>query len=427
VRFFSTLAQAISMVLAGLMARELGGRRWAQVAAAIAVAVAPFALLEGVLFHYSSFDYLWWTLTAYLVVRLLKSDNPRWWLGIGAVIGLGLMTKYTMSFLVVGIVAGVLLTPVRRHLKSPWLWGGVALAFLIVLPNLIWQYQHNFIGLEFTSSIHTRDVRAGRSEGYLTEQFLFTTNIITVPLWISGLFFYLFSRIGRGFRLLGWMYVVPFLLFYFTQGRSYYMAPAYPMLFAGGAVMFQHWLEQLPARALRPVQGTILSLFLISGIVFAPLALPIAPVNSGVWNVVVNFNGELKEEIGWPELAQTVAGIYAGLPADVRSQTGIFASNYGEAGAINLYGPAYGLPEAISGMNSYWLRGYGNPPPQNLIVLGDDMGRSYALFDSCRIAGRITNPYGVKNEESTSHPTILFCSGLRHPWSEFWDNLQTFG
>jgi hypothetical protein len=184
VRFFATLALAISMVLAGLMAREMGGKRWAQVTAALALAIAPYPMLGGSLFHYSSFDYLWWTVIAYMMIRLLKSDDPRWWLGIGALIGIGLQTKYTIAYLVAGIVVGVLLTRARRYLLSPWLWGGVALALLIVLPNLIWQIQHDFITLDFMRNIHARDVRIGRTEGFLKEQFIFSTNLVTAPVWL---------------------------------------------------------------------------------------------------------------------------------------------------------------------------------------------------------------------------------------------------
>jgi 4-amino-4-deoxy-L-arabinose transferase-like glycosyltransferase len=427
VRLFSTLAQAVAMVLAGLMARDLGGRRYAQVLAAVAVAIAPYALLEGVLFHYSSFDYLWWVLIAYLMIRLLKSDDPRWWLGIGAAVGVGMMTKYTLAILVVGVVVGVILTRTRRHLASPWLWGGVALSLLIVMPNLIWQMQHDFVSLDFMQSIHARDVRVGRSQGYLVEQFIFAANLVTIPLWVTGLYFYFFGRAGRSYRLLGWMFLVPFVLFLVTQGRSYYLAPAYPMLFAGGAVMVEQWLASLPAARARLVQGIVWGAFAIGGAVFATVALPIAPVNSRLWNVVSEINGELKEEIGWPELVETVAGIYAALPAEDRLQAGILTGNYGEAGAINLYGPAYGLPEAISGVNSYWLRGYGDPPPQTLIVLGVTSRDARRFFESCQTAGLITNRYGVRNEETEDHPVILLCRGPRRPWPELWQRLRSFG
>ena len=427
VRLFSTLAQAIALVLAGLMARELGGRRWAQVAAAVAVMIAPYALLEGVLFHYSSFDYLWWVLIAYLMIRLLKSDDPRWWLGIGAVIGVGMLTKYTMAYLVAGIVAGVLLTRARRYLASPWLWRGVGLAVFLVLPNLIWQIQHDFISLEFLSSIHARDVRAGRTEGFLVEQLIFATNPVTVPLWVAGLYFYFFAKMGRNYRLIGWMYLVPFVLLLVTKGRSYYLAPAYPMLFAGGAVLIEQGLVALPARRARIVEGIIWGAFAIGGLLYAVIALPIAPVNSRAWDIASGINGELKEQIGWPELVETVAGIYAALPAEDKPRAGILAGNYGEQGAIDLYGPAYGLPKAISGVNSYWLRGYGDPPPQTLIVIGFSFVEAQSLFESCRTAGLVTNRFGVKNEETREHPVIQLCRGPRQPWPELWPRLRSFG
>src|SRR5512147_1627337 len=163
-RTFAALAHSVVLVLTGLMARELGGRRSAQILAAVAAAIAPIALIQGSLIQYVTFDFLWSVLIAYLVIRLLKSEDPRWWIPIGAAIGLGMMTKYTMVMFVAGIVGGVLLTDARRYLRSPWLWGGVALSLLIFLPNLIWQIQHRFISLEFLASIHKRDVAIGRAD-----------------------------------------------------------------------------------------------------------------------------------------------------------------------------------------------------------------------------------------------------------------------
>jgi hypothetical protein len=217
------------------------------------------------------------------------------------------------------------------------------------------------------------------------------------------------------------------VLFLITQGRSYYLAPAYPMLFAGGAVLIEQWLMVLPAARARIVKGIIWGAFAVGGILFAAIALPVAPVTSRTWDIASNINGELKEQIGWPELAETVAGIYAALPAEDKLHAGILTGNYGEAGAINLYGPAYGLPKAISGVNSYWLRGYGDPPPQTLIVLGLSFVEAQSLFESCRTAGLITNRFGVKNEETRDHPVIQLCRGPRQPWSELWPRLRSFG
>ncbi len=423
VRLFVALAQSIAMVLAGLMTRELGGSRFAQIVAALAAAIAPIALAGGALLTYSNFDYLWWVLIAYLMVRLLKSDNPRWWLGIGAAIGLGLLTKYTILVFVAGIAIGVILTPARRYLLSPWLWGGVALAFLIVLPNLIWQVQHDFISLDFLRFIHARDIRIGRTSEFLKEQFIFSTNPIALPLWVAGLVYYFFAPGGKRYRALGWMFVVPSALLYALKGRSYYLAPAYPMLIAAGIVAWEKWLAGLLARRPGLVRGIALGALAIGAAGSAIVALPIAPVNSGLWRFTSRTHDLFIEQIGWPELVETVAGIYDSLPVEDQRQASILTGNYGEAGAINLFGPAYGLPEAISGVNSYWLRGYGDPPPQVVIVLG--LSRSSA-FEACELAGHVTNRYRVRNEE-TSHSAIYLCRRLRQPWPAFWENLKSFG
>ena len=448
-RFFAALAQATAVVLTGLMAGELGGRRGAQLVAA--VASVPFCLGGGALMQYVSFDYLFWVLTAYFVVRLLKSDDPRWWIAIGCAIGLGMMTKYLMLFLVAGLAAGVLLTDVRRYLKSKWLWYGAAAALVIFLPNLVWQARHSFISLDFLRHIHARDIRIGRTAGFLPDQFWLT--LFAFPLWLAGLYFYLFSSApprpepdsfdpaagrrphGTGaqahasgrFRTLGWMYIVPLLLFVIAKGRGYYLAGAYPMLYAAGSV----WGEQRLASLRRPwasMTRVLAWTALAADIVMvAALALPLAPVNSKWWRITNKINDDFREEIGWPELVETVARIRDSLPAEDRGRMGILAGNYGEAGAINLYGARYGLPPAISGINSFWQHGYGNPPPQTLIVVG--MSRHFVdrNFAACELAGHTWNRSAVENEETRDHPNIYVCRGLRQSWPDFWKDFQYYG
>jgi 4-amino-4-deoxy-L-arabinose transferase-like glycosyltransferase len=338
VRFFSALSQSSAILLTGLMARELGGSRTAQLLAGAAVAIAPLSLIQGALFQYLSFDYLWWVFTGYFALRLLNSGEPRWWLAIGAAIGLGMMTRYTMGFLAVGVVAGVVLTKVRRHLLSPWLWGGAALSLLLFLPNLIWQVQHDFVSLDHLWAIHARDVRIGRTEGYLKEQLVVCANLVTLPLWVAGLWFYFLLPEGRRYRLIGWMYLVPFLLFLAMQGRSYYLAPAYPMLFAAGAVVWETWLPSLRVGMVRLVKSVTWSSLAIGGVAFGAVVLPVAPVNSDLWKLSSKLHDNFVEEIGWQELTQTIASIRAALPPEDKLGAGVLAGNYGEAGAINLYG-----------------------------------------------------------------------------------------
>src|SRR5229473_3008314 len=181
-RVFSAVAVSMIMVLAGLIAKELGGNRPIQLLAAVAAGISPISLVQGAVLQYVSFDYLWGVTVTYLLVRLLKSDDPRWWAPIGAVLGLGMETRYTMGFLALGIVGAVLLTPVRRHLLSKWLWIGVALSILSFLPNVIWQVRHHFISLEFLSHLHARDLSQGRYKGFYREQLQICVNLLTAPL-----------------------------------------------------------------------------------------------------------------------------------------------------------------------------------------------------------------------------------------------------
>ncbi len=245
-RLFASLAHAVTVVLTGWMARDLGGGRSAQLLAA--AASLPFCIGGGALMQYVSFDYFAWVLTAYCIVRLLKSGDPRWWLAVGVSIGFGALSKYTMAFFAAGIVAGLLLTGARRYLKSKWLWLGVALSILVFLPNLLWQARHDFVSLDFLRYIHARDVQNGRTDSFLADQL---TNTF-LPLVLAGLYFYLLSRQGKPFRMVGWMFVVTLLLLAVARARTYYANPAYPMVWAAGAVWTESWLAAMNAVA-RPV------------------------------------------------------------------------------------------------------------------------------------------------------------------------------
>ena len=422
-RFFAAVAEAAAVVLTGLMARELGGRRSTQLMAA--VTAIPFCLAGGALMQYVSFDYLFWVLTAYFVVLLLSTDNPRWWIAIGCAIGLGMMAKYTMGFFALGIVGGVLLTDARRYLKSKWLWYGVAASLLIFLPNLVWQAQHHFVSLDFLRHIHERDIRIGRTQGFLPGQLKMT--LLAFPLFVAGLYFCLFAQNGRRFRMLGWMYVVPLLLFVIARGRDYYLAAAYPMLYAAGCVWGQQWLVSLSCGKAIAVRALAWSALAVDIVFIGVMFLPMAPINSRWWSVAMQINGDFREELGWPELVITVARIRNSLPPAEQAHAGILAGNYGEAGAINLYGERYGLPLAISGINSFWERGYGNPPPETVIVIGISLPFLQRNFTACQLAGHTWNRYGVENEETKDHPDIYVCRGLRQSWPEFWKDFHYYG
>ncbi len=422
-RLFSVIAQAAAIIVTALMSRELGGGKLAQITAALCVALSPLPMFEGTEFQYSTFDYLWWVLIAYFIVRLLNSENPRWWLAIGAVTGLGLMTKYSIIFYVAGILGGLLLTRQRRYFFSSWFWLGALVATLIVLPNAIWQFQHDFISYRFLQHIHVRDVGEGRANGFLAGQFRGCTNLATAPVWIGGLIFFFRTR---RYRVLAWMYIIPLALFIIGKGRDYYLAGAYPMLMAAGAVVIAQWLKSISVAWRGTCEATLFTAIAAYGLYAAFIIIPFAS-HGALRDFALKNNGDLREEIGWDELVKNVATIRDSLTPAQRNNYGVLVGNYGEAGAVEILGPKYQLARPISGTNSAWFRGYPDPPPSTLIVLG--ISRSYAdrIFTGCTLAGHNGNSEGVRNEESQDHPDILVCGPPRATWPEFWKSFLWFG
>jgi 4-amino-4-deoxy-L-arabinose transferase-like glycosyltransferase len=293
-RLFSVLAQAAAIGVTGLMARELGGRRLAQCAAALAVALSPLPLFEGTEFQYSTFDYLWWVLIAYFAIRLLKSENPRWWLAIGTAAGMGLLTKYSIVFFIAGILGGLAFTRARRFFISGWFWAGIALALAIFLPNFLWLARHQFISYHFLQSIHIRDVGEGRAQSFFPDQFLLCVNLFAVPLWLAGLIAFLRNR---RYRMLFWMYLIPLALFIVAKGRGYYMAAAYPMLLAMGATVSERWVSHLSRLGRRIVEFLFFTNLAVYGACVCAVILPLA--SSGpLKQFELSHNGDMREEIG---------------------------------------------------------------------------------------------------------------------------------
>jgi hypothetical protein len=422
-RLFSVLAQAAVIVVTGLMARELGGGRLAQFTAALTIALSPLPLFEGTEFQYGTFDYLWWALVAYFTIRLLNSENPRWWLAIGGTIGLGLQTKYTILFFVLAMLLGFLFTRARRFLWNWWLLGGVAIALPIFLPNLLWQIRHDFITYHFLHFIHLRDVSWGRGNQFIFKQFFVCANIWAAPLWVGGLLCYLRSP---RYRPLAWMYLLPLAYFWTVKGVFYYLAPAYPMLIAMGAAEGERWVAKLSKAWRLAVKLVFFQGIAVAGVYGIALIVPLT-ASGPLMHFALEQNEGLREEIGWNELVRNVAQIRDSLPPDQRAHLGITTGNYGEYGAIDILGPAYGLPSPIGTTNSEWLRGYPTPPPTTIIALGLQPEEADRIFTHCRLAGHNGNSEGVVNEESQYHPDIFVCGPPRKPWPEVWKEHRDFG
>ncbi|HEX2913809.1 MAG TPA: glycosyltransferase family 39 protein [Chloroflexia bacterium] len=421
-RLFPALATSGVIFLTGLTVRELGGGRFAQGLAALAVLVSPIFLGFGVLFQSAPFEQLLWTGACYFMVKILKRDDPKWWPWVGLLIGLSANNKYSIFFFVFGLGLALLLTPARKYLLTRWFWLGALLGLLILLPNLIWQIQHNFVSFDYTRSINARDVSIGRADGFLPEQFWMITNLFAVPIWLVGLYYFIFKE--KRYRALGLQFLIVLAVFIVMRGRSYYLSPAYPVLLAGGAYLWEKWLAN--RRVIKPLW---LSALALTGLLFVPATLPVFPVGSDGFKSASGVNDTFKEMVGWEELVAETANIYRGLSPQEQANTAILANNYGEAGAIDLYGPAYGLPQAISPVNSYYYWSQNRLKATTYIVLGSRPEDATELSASCgkleQIVPRFANRYNVKNEES--HYSIYLCRNPKISLEQAWPSLKRYG
>jgi hypothetical protein len=226
--------------------------------------------------------------------------------------------------------------------------------------------------------------------------------------------------------MLAWMYLIPFALFWIGKGRFYYLSPAYPALLAMGAVAGERWVSTLRRRARIAVEAVFFTGLVAMGAYICALLIPFAQ-DGPLRDFALKNNGDLREEFGWEELVTTVAGIRDSLPPGQQADAAVIVANYGEQGAIEMFGPAYHLRPPISMTNSAWLRGYPNPQPGTLIVLGFREEQANRAFTNCRLAGHNRNSLGIKNEESEYHADIFVCGAPRKGWPQFWKDYQSFG
>ena len=430
-RLFPALAGIAEVVLTALIARELGGKRFAQALAAMAALVAPGILAADGLLTMNAFEPLFWMGCAYVLIRLIKTNNTKLWIWFGILSGFGLENKYSMLIFGAGLVLGLLVTTERRLLANRWLWVGGATALLIFLPNLIWNMQHHFPFLELQANIRAnhRDVPLGPI-AFLGQEILLM-HPLTLPIWLAGIWFFFFSPAGRAFRAIGWAWIFTAAAIVVLSPRVYYLFPAFPVLFAGGGVL---WEQLLASSKLAWTKVAYPALMLIGGAVLAPLAIPLLPPETYIrYTKAIGLkqpaieNHELgplpqifADQFGWEEMAAQVAHVYNSLPTDVRARTAIFAQTYGQAGAIDLFGPKYGLPPAISGHQSYFLWGPRGYTGESMIVMDDRLENLQKLFSSVQKAASVFHPYSMPYQ----HFDVFYCQGLHPPLAEFWPRVK---
>jgi hypothetical protein len=405
IRLVPALFATLLVVLAGLLAGELGGGRYAQLLAGLAVLGSPLFLRSGNLFQPVVLDQVAWTLALFALARLARTGDRRWWLALGAACGLGLLAKFSIAFIGLGIFLAVLLTPLRRQLATPWPWLGAALALAIGAPSIVGQ-----IRLHFPIVLQMRGLAQGQLEhvtplGFITTQLLFGPGTLLALAAAVG-----FSVVPvlRPFRVVGWACLVTFLVLLGTHGKAYYFGPAYPALYSAGAVT----LESIARPRLGVwVRWAAVALVVAYGLFSLPLGLPIlrpaamaryasriSAARTTNQGAVEPLPQDYADMLGWEEQVRAVAQVYHDLPSAEQAAAVIVGDNYGEAGALAFYGPRYGLPDPISAAGTFWQFGPGDKPGTVVIVLGEEPHSLRQYADSVELATRVKNPWGVDEE-----------------------------
>ncbi len=433
IRFLPSVAGAAVVIIAALMAKKLGGGRFAQGLASFSIFAAHLLLGVGRYFSMNAFDILFWALALYLVVRIITEENPKLWLWFGIVAGLGLLNKYSVGFLCVGLVAGLLLTPSRKHLADKWFWLGAVVAGILFLPHGIWEITNGFPSLEFM-----RNASQGKNIPTSFSEFLFgqfqEMNFLNAPIWILGLSYFFFYRNGKRLRIFGWLYVAVFAIFVIGNGKAYYLGPIYPVLLAGGAVAAEEFFQR---QSLNWIKLVYIGLMILVTVLIMPLALPVLPVQTFIeYEKSLGFTPKAEErssvgilpqgyadEFGWEDMVAGIARVYGTLTPEEKAQCVLYVRNYGEAGAIDFFGKKYGLPDALCAHNNYWLWGPGEKSGNVAIILGgsrtlqanlDDLTRAYEHVEPSFVTDcRLCMPYENGRQ-------FFICRGMRTTFQKIW-------
>ncbi len=433
-RFFPALSAGAKMLLTAWMVRELGGRRYAQVLAGTAMLLCPIYLTMDNFLSMNAFEPLFWMLCAAISIRIVKSGNDRLWLWFGLIAGIGILNKHSMLIFGLAFVLGLLVTRQRTLLQTSRIWLGALISFLIFLPNFVWEVRNHWPTIEILRNVdRAKNMHISWLDFIVQQTFL--VHPLGAPICVAGLWFFLRSSDGQRFRYLGWTYCFLLAEFLILRGRIYYLAPIYPMLFAAGAVAIESWIA---ASGRNWIRQAILVPLVFGGLVAAPLALPILPLDTAAryanfWDVnhvqvEKEPSGKLPQMyadmMGWPQQVDVVAGVFRTLSPDDQSRVAILAENYGQAGAIDYFGPSQGLPHAISGHNNYYLWGPGNYSGELVIAVGMPLDDLKSMFGQIDLAATINNDYAIPEENNLP---VYICRKPKMTLQQAWPRLKFYG
>jgi Dolichyl-phosphate-mannose-protein mannosyltransferase len=421
-RAIPALAFAAVVLLTAAMSRRLGAGRTGQILAALAAATCG-QYIGG--FHElttTSPDFLFWAITLYLVVRLVGSQDPRWWLAIGLAAGVGADAKWDIGFLLVSLLAGFAVTDARNLLRSRYLLIALVIAGVLACPDVIWQAMHGWPNLAVFRVLQTQ---AGHNRAVFWPGQILFTGLALTPIWIAGLIWTLRSERGRAYRGIAIGCAIAIVLQFILGGKAYYPGGAYTFLLATGCIPLERWLATHGpfGGKIQPAVAAV-AVLLASAAVIVPVAIPVLPARVLHTVPLQRINYDLAESIAWPKQVALVARQYRALPAAVRGRTTILTGNYGEAGAIDRYGPQLGLPQVYSGANNFWLWG---PPPArdtDAIAVNLDPRLLRREFRHVTLLATFWNGIGVADDEQGAE--IYLATGLRTSWAKAWPAFRDY-
>ena len=415
-RIPATALLLCTVFLSVLTTRELGGGRRAQILCAWGLSFAAIPLAFGHVLLTATVDLAIWAAVLLFATRALVRSQPRWWLAAGACVGIGLLNKHLIVMLLLGVVVGLLLVGPRDALRSGWIWAGAGLALLIAMPNLIYQATNDWPQLRMAGALAERGGSEARALLLPLQGLLLGVGLL--PVWVAG-FLALLRRPGwRPVRAVAVAYPIILVIALLSAGQFYYPLGLVIFLFAAGCVPTVEWMDR------RWRQTFVVGGFLFSSALSVLLALPIVSVADLGDTPIPDINQIARDSVGWPVYVETLVRVYESLPEEERERTVLYTSNYGEAGALDHYGPAYGLPGVYSGHNELWFLG---PPPEEAEVVVawtqnfDGLAR---FFEVCERRATMDNGVGVDNEEQGA--VVAVCRNPVGGWDAVWPQLQHY-
>jgi hypothetical protein len=421
-RVLPALALAALVVLTAAMSRQLGAGRTGQLLAALATATCAEYLGAMHLLTTTTPDFVFWAVTLLLALRLLASGDPRWWVAIGGCIGVASEAKWNIGFLAGALVTGFAATPSRRLLASRWFLAGVIIAAALAAPDVIWQAAHGWPNFAVFRSLQGS---AGHNRAVFWPAQVLYTGLVLTPVWMAGLAWSLRSRAARPFRPVAVACALALALQFILGGKAYYPGAVFLFLFAAGSVPLERWLlARKPLTSRIGPAAAMSTAMLVSGLIALPVALPVLPARVLHAVPLQKINYDLTETIAWPKQVALVAREYDSLPGPLRRQTTILTGNYGEAGAIDRYGPGLGLPQVYSGANNFWL--WGPPPAADSAALAVNMDPAFLRreFTRVRLVATFRNGLGVSDDEQGTQ--IFLATGLKSSWALDWPAFRDY-